>query len=54
MNKKIAVTSLRRLYIKNGIKRKKVRQEKVKPLHVLNEFGDRCKQVISELDAAHE
>ena len=54
MNKKIAVTSLRRLYLKHGIKRKKVRQEKLKPQHVLSEFGDRCKQVISELDAAHE
>ena len=53
MNKKIAVTSLRRLYLKHGIKRKAVRQEKVKPQHVLNEFSDRCKHVISQLDDAH-
>ena len=30
-NKRIAVTTLRRLYLKNGIKRKKIRQEKPKP-----------------------
>ena len=32
-NKRIAVTSLRKLYLKHGIKCKKVRQEKVMPLH---------------------
>ena len=32
-NKRIAVTSLRRLYLRHGIKCKKVRQEKVMPLH---------------------
>ena len=47
INKKIAVTSLRRLYLKHGIKRKAVRQEKVKPQHVLNEFAGRCKQVLN-------
>ena len=31
-NKRIAVTSLRRLYLRHGIKCKKVRQEKVMPL----------------------
>ena len=30
-DKRIAITSLRRLYLKNGIKRKKVRQEKPSP-----------------------
>ena len=32
-NKRIALTSLRRLYLRHGIKCKKVRQEKVMPLH---------------------
>jgi len=32
-NKRIAVTSLRRLYLRHGIKCKKVRQEKVMLLH---------------------
>ena len=33
-NKRIAVTSLRKLYLRHGIKCKKVRQEKVMPQHV--------------------
>ena len=38
-DKRIAVTTLRRLYLKNGIKRKKIRQEKpipnlIRPNHV--------------------
>jgi len=30
--KRLAVTSLRRLYLKHGVKMKKVRQEKMMPL----------------------
>ena len=47
------MTSLRRLYIKNGVKRKAVRQEKLKPPHVMNEFDDRRRQVLSEIEEAH-
>ena len=37
-NKRIAVTSLRRLYLKHGIKCKKVRQEKVMPYSARKDF----------------
>ena len=37
-NKRIAVTSLRRLYLRHGIKCKKVRQEKVMPLTARKDF----------------
>ena len=53
VNKKIAVTSLRRLYLKHGVKRKAVRQEKLKPQHVMNDFSARCKLVLDEMEAAH-
>jgi hypothetical protein len=38
MNKKIAITSLRRLYLKNRVKRKKVRQHKGVPQQTLVDF----------------
>ena len=38
MNKKIAVTSLRRLYLNNKVKRKKVRQHKGVPPQTLIDF----------------
>ena len=34
-HKRIAVTSLRRLYLQSGVRRKLVRQEKLRPSHVL-------------------
>jgi len=37
-DKRIAVTSLRRLYLRHDIKRKKVRQEKYMPAHARLEF----------------
>jgi transposase len=37
-SKQIAVTTLRRLYLKNGVKIKKVRQEKVMPLSAWEQF----------------
>ena len=37
-NKRIAVTTLRRLYLRNGVKCKKVRQEKVMPVQVRQDF----------------
>ena len=51
-NKRIAITSLRRLYLKNGIKRKKVRQEKYKPEHILRSFNDRRRECIGALERA--
>ena len=41
-DKRIAVTSLRKLYLKNGIKRKKVRMEKVMPRNQRSDFVQRC------------
>ena len=51
-DKRIAVTSLRKLYLRNGIKRKKVRQEKYKPGHVLINFNNRKRELIAALDQA--
>ena len=53
--KRIAVTSLRRLYLKNGIKRKKVRQEKHMPAHARADFQRKCRNLLNEIDGAkHE
>ena len=41
-DKRIAVTSLRRLYLKHGIKRKKVRQEKSNPWKHRRGFVQEC------------
>ena len=51
-DKRIAVTSLRRLYHKHGIKRKKVRQEKVMPKNVRIDFVSKCQTVLEELTQA--
>ena len=51
-DKRIAVTSLRRLYHKHGIKRKKVRQEKVMPKNVRIDFVQKCQTVLEELTQA--
>ena len=48
-HKRISVTSLRRLYLKNGIKRKKVRQEKFMPEHVRRNFRFRCATTLNEV-----
>ena len=49
-DKVIAVTSLRRLYLKNGIKLKKVRQEKVMTLSAWNSFAANKLKLIQELE----
>ena len=49
-DKRIAVTSLRRLYIKNGIKRKKVRQEKNMSEKVQRDFVQLCVNLLHELN----
>jgi len=41
-DKQIAVTCLRRLYLKHGIKRKKVRQEKHMPENARSQFQTNC------------
>ena len=46
------MTTLRKLYLRNGIKRKKVRQEKYKPEHVLTTFNYRRRECITALDRA--
>ena len=51
-DKRIAVTSLRRLYIKLKIQRKKVRQEKVLPPHLRAEFRDKCRDLLFQLEEA--
>ena len=48
-NKRIAVTSLRRLYLSKGVKRKVVRQEKVKPAHVQATFDTNRRKLIQKL-----
>ena len=48
-DKRIAVTSLRRLYLRNGVKRKKVRQEKAMPLGSRIKFAQNCKNLLATL-----
>ena len=50
VNKVISVTSLRRLYLKHRVKRKRVRQEKIKPETVKQLYGEERQRVISELE----
>ena len=51
-DKRIAMSSLRRLYLQHGIKRKKVRQEKYLPGHVQLNFDDRRRDCVVDLDRA--
>ncbi len=48
-DKRIAVTSLRRLYLRNGVKRKKVRQEKAMPPGSRIKFAQNCKNLLATL-----
>ena len=48
-DKRIAVTSLRRLYQKHGIKRKKVRQEKSNPWKDRRGFVEECQKRLDQL-----
>ena len=45
-NKKIAVTSLRRLYLKNKLRRKKVRQDKYLPCSYSESFAEQCRELL--------
>ena len=48
-DKRIAITSLRRLYLKHGIKRKTVRQVKVMPPNSRARFVENCKILLEKL-----
>ena len=48
-NKRIAVTSLRRPYLSKVIKRKVVRQEKLKPAHVQAVFDTSRRKLLQKL-----
>ena len=48
-DKRIAITSLRRLYLRNGVKRKKVRQEKAMPLGSRIKFVQNCQNLLATL-----
>jgi hypothetical protein len=45
-DKRIAVTSLRRFYLKHGVRRKKVRQEKYMPANTRISFQNNCRQLL--------
>ena len=49
-DKRIAVTSLRRLYLKHGLKRKKVRQEKYMPEKARKKFNTDCMTLLQEIE----
>ena len=51
-NKRIAVTSLRRLYLKNKVSRKKVRQEKYLPQHVKVQYEAKRKDCLENFGRA--
>ena len=49
INKTIAVTSLRKLYLKHGIKRKKIRQEKSSEYRTRADYKGKCQKLAREL-----
>ena len=51
-NKRVAVTSLRRLYLSHGIRRKKVRMEKVMPRVQREDFVNNCQLLLAKLEQA--
>ena len=53
-DKRIAVTSLRKLYLKHGVRKKKVRQEKVLPGRLRQDYAHRCQVLFEELDWARQ
>lgn len=53
-DKRIAVTCLRRLYLKHGIKRKKVRQEKHMPQHARLQYQANCRLTRLALERAEQ
>jgi hypothetical protein len=53
-DKRIAVTSLRRLYLKNEVKRKKVRQEKYMPANTRISFQRNCQKLLETMQRMRE
>ena len=51
-DKRIAVTSLRRLYLKHKIRRKRVRHEKVLPPGLRAQYAAKCSELLAELEWA--
>ena len=51
-DKRIAVTSLRRLYLSHGVRRKKVRKEKVLPPRLKERYTEQCCAVLANIHAA--
>ena len=51
-DRRIAVTSLRRLYLRHGIRRKKVRLEKTMTQRVRRNFVQNCRGLLAELEQA--
>ena len=52
--KRLAVTSLRRLYLKHGVKMKKVRQEKMMPMSQWKNFDEDRSEVVDKLQEARK
>jgi hypothetical protein len=48
-NKRIAITSLRRLYLTHGLRRKRVRMEKVMPPAARAIFVDKCRDLVERM-----
>lgn len=53
-NKRLALTTLRRIYAKHMIKRKKVRQQKHLPGNYRANYAARCKKVLEQVDRVKE
>jgi len=51
-DKRIAVTSLRRLYLRHGIRCKKIRLEKTMTQRVRRNFVQNCKNLLAEMEQA--
>ena len=48
-NKRIALTSLRKFYLKHGLRRKRVRMEKVMPEATRLVFVDQCRNLVERM-----
>jgi len=51
-DKRIAITTLRRLYLRHGIRRKKVRLEKTMTQRVRRNFVQNCQRLLAEMEQA--
>jgi len=51
-DKRIAITTLRRLYLRHGIRRKKVRLEKTMTQRVRRNFAQNCQRLLAEMEQA--